>query len=79
MSIHNKKLCKLIGKRMRTRRKVLGLTLEDMSIATDISVPYLSEVERGKVNMSISTLYLVSNGYQLPISNLFRGIKANEF
>lgn len=72
----NKKLCKSIGKRLRARRRVLGMTLADMSVASELSVPYLSDMERGVVNMSISVLDRVSRSYNIKIPLLFKGIKS---
>ena len=72
----NKKLCKSIGKRLRARRKVLSMTLVDMSVVSGLSVPYLSDMERGVVNMSISVLDIASKSYDLKIPLLFKGIKS---
>ena len=45
-----------LGERIRTRRKVLKMTLETMSHYTDISMNTLSAIERGEANPSFEVL-----------------------
>lgn len=47
---------KIIGQRIRALREQRGLTLESLAAAADISYQYLSGVETGKENFSISVL-----------------------
>lgn len=45
-----------IGRRIRERRKQLGLSLEDFSRLSGSSVPTLSHIERGQRDVKLSTL-----------------------
>lgn len=45
-----------VGKRIRALRQEQGITVERLAEAADISVQYMSEIERGKKNMTIPIL-----------------------
>lgn len=47
---------KLIGKRIRYYRKKMNISQMELSERTELSVPYISYVETGKKNVSVSTL-----------------------
>ena len=44
---------KIIGSRIQTRRKRMGVTQEIMAEALDFSVGFISQVERGVTNISL--------------------------
>ena len=44
-----------LGERLRSIRKEHKLTLKELRQHADLSVPYLSDLERGIVNPSIET------------------------
>ena len=60
-----------IGKRIRTERKQRGLTLKQLSEQVGLSVPYLSQIENGRVNLNITTLESISQALGLPMISLF--------
>lgn len=60
-----------IGKRIREERKRKGLTLNKMADMIGLSVPYLSQIENGHVNINISSLESIGNALELPIVNFF--------
>lgn len=47
---------KIIGKNIARLRKLRKLTQEDLCGAADMDRSYLSELENGKINVSIKTL-----------------------
>lgn len=49
-----------VGRRIRERRKQLGLTLEDVVATADISKPFLSECETGKRSIGFSKICSVA-------------------
>lgn len=49
-----------VGRRIRQRRKQLGLTIDAVVNECDISKPYLSEVENGKRGIGFAKLYELS-------------------
>lgn len=65
-----------LGKCIRDRRKGLGLTLAQMSARTKVSLGYLSQIELGKNSASIETLYRISLGLGIKLSELFTLIRA---
>ena len=64
-----------LGDRLRLLRKEHRLTLRELKERADISVPYLSDMERGVVNPSIETLQKVAKAYRMTLKNLFIGVK----
>lgn len=52
---------KLIGKRMQHRRKALGKTQEHLAEYLDVSVGYVSNMERGATKISLTTLARISD------------------
>ena len=59
-----------LGERLRLMRKENKLTLKDLSQIADLSVPYLSDMERGVVNPSIDTLQKVAKAYNTTVKKL---------
>ncbi len=47
---------KLIGQRIKAARKAKGLTQEQLSECIDVSVGYVSQLERGVTKISLDTL-----------------------
>jgi transcriptional regulator with XRE-family HTH domain len=60
-----------IGKRIRSERKSKGLTLKLLGEQVGFSVPYLSQIENGRVNLNITTLESISRALGLPMIDLF--------
>lgn len=65
-----------LGNVIRERRKALGLTLAQMAQRTSVSLGYLSQIELGKNSASIETLYRISLGLGVKISDLFQTVQA---
>ncbi len=64
-----------LGAAIRERRKGLGLTLAQMAQRTGVSLGYLSQIELGKNSASIETLYRISLGLGLKMSELFQAVQ----
>jgi CheY-like chemotaxis protein len=65
-----------LGSAIRERRKGLGLTLAQMAQRTGVSLGYLSQIELGKNSASIETLYRISLGLGIRMSDLFQSIQS---
>lgn len=53
---------------VRQKRVELGLSLQDVAVQADISVPYLCQLERGqKTNPTLSTLERLARALNLPL------------
>jgi CheY-like chemotaxis protein len=64
-----------LGQAIRERRKALGLTLAQMAQRTGVSLGYLSQIELGKNSASIETLYRISLGLGIKMSELFQTVQ----
>lgn len=64
-----------LGERLRFIRKEHQFTLKELSERADLSVPYLSDMERGVVNPSIDTLQKVAQAYSMTVQELFTGVE----
>jgi transcriptional regulator with XRE-family HTH domain len=58
---------------VRARRQRLGWTLKDLADKTDLSVPYLSDIERGNVNPTLQTLTTLADALDLTLADLVDG------
>lgn len=70
-------LCESLGNAIRQRRKALGLTLAQMAQRTGVSLGYLSQIELGKNSASIETLYRISLGLGIKMSDLFQTVQTS--
>ena len=70
------KIC--FGKRIRTLRKRNGMTQEQLAEAADISVDFLSLVERGVNAPSFATLGRLADALGVPEKELFEFDDARE-
>ena len=64
-----------LGERLRLLRKERGWTLKHLSQLADLSIPYLSDMERGEVNPSIESLQKVAKAYNMAVKELFSGVE----
>lgn len=66
------KILVTLGKRIRSLRMYLGLTQQVLAERADVSVNYLSELERGLRNPTVTTLHrLMEQGLETDLSSLF--------
>ena len=57
----------MIGEKIRSIRKLKRLTLSDLGEKTDNTAGYLSQVERGLIEPSISSLRKIAAALQTPV------------
>jgi len=60
-----------IGALLRTRRQSLGLTIEQVAEASDLTKGFLSDVERDKASPSVASLVRLCDVLTFPVGNLF--------
>lgn len=63
-----------LGMKFLELRQERGLTLEQLSGKTGVSVGLLSQLERGLGNPSFETLLKISVGLNVPLASFFNGI-----
>lgn len=61
-------LNQIIAANLKELRKKKGLSLEQVSVLTSISKSMLSQLERGEVNPTISTVYKLALGLKVPVT-----------
>ena len=59
-----------LGERIRARRTALGLTLAQVAEAAQLSIPYVSNLERGRGNPTLGALRAVAEALQQPVTEL---------
>jgi transcriptional regulator with XRE-family HTH domain len=60
-----------IGRKLRTQREERGLTLREVARRIGVSASLISQIERDKVNPSVSTLYALVRELGLTMGELF--------
>jgi len=60
-----------IGSKIREVRKQKGLTLKDVARVTGVTVSLLSQIENGKVQPSLSSLWAISKALATPVAFFF--------
>ena len=56
-----------VGKRIRQRRMEKGFNLRQLAEKTGVSASFLSQVEHGKVNVSLGSLQNISEALDVPL------------
>ncbi|WP_026675441.1 helix-turn-helix domain-containing protein [Alkalihalobacterium bogoriense] len=57
-----------IGTRLKKIRMSRKLSLDKLAQITDVSKPMLGQIERGESNPTVSTLWKIANGLQVPFT-----------
>ncbi len=63
-----------LGRRLRELRLERGLTLRATAEAAGMSLPYLSEIERGRKLPSLDVLERLAEALGLGVINVLRGV-----
>lgn len=64
-----------IGQRIRELRRERDLTLRELSEATDLSLPFLSDLERDRTPPSLKTLRRVAAALRVTVNDLMHGVE----
>ncbi len=67
----------LLGARLRELRQNQGLTLEQVAEETELSVSFLSMLERDKVSVSVDNLEKLAHCYHVHMVHFFQGPEAS--
>lgn len=59
-----------IGSRLRARRVELGLTLAQVAEQAGLSLPYISNLERGRGNPTLDALNALARALDVPLASL---------
>ena len=64
----------VVGRRLKLRRTLLGLTQEQVALACDLSYQQIHKYETGQSRMSTARLVQFSNVLDAPVSWFFEGL-----
>jgi len=64
-----------LHERLRELRKERGLRLKDIADKAGISVPFLSDLERGRTQPSLETLRTIAGAYRLSVHDVLEGVE----
>ena len=70
----NENITVRFGLRLRMLRKQKGWTQVQMSDSLGIDRSYISDVERGKKNVSLPTMEVIALGFEISLSKLLSRI-----
>ena len=59
------------GERVRNLRKLSNISIEELAFRCDLNRNYLSDVERGRRNLSLLAINKIAKGLDVPIDALF--------
>jgi transcriptional regulator with XRE-family HTH domain len=62
------------GKRVRERRKALGLSQEAFAVKCGLDRTYVSGIERGKRNVALRNIEAVAKALGISIAELMQGL-----
>jgi transcriptional regulator with XRE-family HTH domain len=58
-----------LGARLRSLRNQKGWTLEQLSLSTNLSEPYLRRIESGRRQTSLAALMTLASAHSLPLAS----------
>lgn len=64
-------LLKSLGKRIQSVREAKNLTQEGLEDKTGLNAKYISSIERGQKNVTVSTLNRIAKGLEIELYELF--------
>ena len=67
---NEKELLSRLGQRLRAHRRARGMTQEALAEAVDLSVAYVSLLERGGRNPPYTTLVSIASALDTPVRDL---------
>ena len=65
-----------LSERLKEIRKEKKLKLKDVSAGTGISIGHISDAERGARQISVKSLFLISEFYGIKPSELLEGVES---
>lgn len=64
---------KLIGERIREIRKEIGMTQEALSEKIDVTIAFMSRIERGATQINLKRLAQIADVLNVPIEKIITG------
>lgn len=64
--------------KIRTYRKQRQLTIKELAALTDMSISYISQIERGEIDPSLSALRKIAGVFQVPLYMLLDDVEITD-
>lgn len=71
-------ISKVVGKRLRNYRKLLGLSQEKLAEKAGVHQTYIGQLERGEKNATIESIEAVADALGVPLETLFEKMSQGE-
>ena len=71
IKVKNLKFMKAFGKNLKALRNDAKLSQEDLAQDGDISISQIGRIERGEINTTISTLFVLAKALNIEVRDLF--------
>lgn len=68
----NEKFLLAFGKNLRKIRKSKGMTMEAVAFEAGIEYRQLGRIERGEINTTISSVFVIANAHGIELPELFQ-------
>lgn len=65
-----------LGQLIREKRQHVGISQEELAARSGLDRTYISGVERGVRNPSLTALLKIANGLQMSVADLLHGLEA---
>ena len=73
--MHHESICKLVGRRLRQRRRVLDLTQAQVAARCGLSFQQIQKYEAGLVDVSIVRLVVLATALRMSLSEVLEGLQ----
>ena len=71
INIRNTAFIKTFGRNLIRLRREKGLSQEQLAHKSDIPINQVGRIERGEVNTTLSTIYMIATALDLSVQDLF--------
>jgi len=72
IKIKNEEVIKAFGKRVKELRNSQSLSQEELANAADIPLSQVGRIERGEINVTLSTIYALAKGLEVEFQELLQ-------
>lgn len=77
-SIHSE-AARVIGERIRDARSALGISMEDLSVLSEMSVTSVGKIERGVQSPTAETLVRIATALEIDPGRLISGLTSSDY
>ena len=75
IEVSDREICRRLGLRIKWIRAEKQIRQEDLSDRAGVFRTYMSRIEGGRANPSITTVYRIARALDVPVADLFEPVK----